>query len=58
MAELIWEVFIWLGYLAGAVAAILFLLGLWYTAIKLASFAWSRGRKEAQNPYDWRGDGR
>jgi high-affinity Fe2+/Pb2+ permease len=58
MEEFLWEVFRWLGYLAGAVAAILFLLGLWYIAIKLASFAWSRGRKEAQNPHDWRSDGR
>ena len=34
-----------------------FLLALWYIAVKLAAFAWNRGRKEAQNTQNRSNDG-
>lgn len=58
MTELLWEALRGVGYLVGAIGALLFLLSLWYVTIKLAAFAWSKGRKEAQNPHDRRCDGR
>jgi hypothetical protein len=58
MTELFYDVLGGFGFLVMGLIGLLLLLGLWYVAIKLASFAWSRGRKEAQNPHDWRSDGR
>ena len=45
-------------WLIAALFSLIFLLALWYTVVKLAAFAWIRGRKEAQNPQNRSNDGR